>query len=76
MGDMSDLKRRIGEVSAYLEHLMDPAVFPEVQDAVEKQGKDQLVEVCRKTKVPEIYIGVIVSVLLSISRQPKWPSWF
>ena len=71
---MKNLKERIADVSQYLQHLMEPAVFPEVQNAVEKKDKDSLVEVCRKIKIPEIYIGVVVSVLLSISpRQPKWP---
>jgi hypothetical protein len=73
---MKNLKERIADVSQYLQHLMEPAVFPEVQNAVEKKDKDSLVEVCRKIRIPEIYIGAVVSVLLSISsRQPKWP-WF
>lgn len=70
---MKALKERIADVSMYLQHLMAPAVFPEVQNAVEKKDKDSLVEVCRKIKVPEIYIGIIVSVLLSVNgRQAKW----
>lgn len=57
----------------YLQRLMEPTVFPQVQNAVEKKDKDLLIDVCRKTRVPEIYIGVVVSVLLSMgTRQPKW----
>jgi len=70
---MKDLKGRIAEISEYLQDLMDSAVFPEVQDAVEKRDKDSLVDVCRKIKVPEIYIGVIVSALLSVAPRQKWP---
>ena len=71
-GIMKNLKERVGEVSHYLQHLMDPAVFPEVQNAVEKKDKDLLIEVCRKMKVPEIYTGAIVSMLLSMSARQKW----
>lgn len=72
---MKELKERIADVSQYLQRLMDPAVFPEVQKAVEKKDKDMLVEVCKKTQIPEAYRGVIPSILLSVSpRQPKWPT--
>ena len=70
---MKDLKERIADISQYLQRLMDPAVFPEVQKAVEKKDKDMLVEVCKKTQIPEIYRGVIPSILLSIGPEQKWP---
>jgi len=71
---MKNLKERLAEFSQYLQYLMEPAVFPEVQNAVEKKDKNLIVELCRKIKIPEIYIGVIVSVLLSVSpEQWKWP---
>jgi hypothetical protein len=73
---MIDVKERIAEVSQYLQHLLDPVVFPEVQSAVERKDKDSLVEVCRKLKIPEIYLGLIVSVLLSVVPRQKWPDWF
>jgi len=71
---MKDLKERIAEVSQHLQRLMDPAVFPEVQKAVEKKDKDMLVEVCKKTQIPEIYRGIIPSILLSVSPEQKWPA--
>jgi len=71
---MKNLKERIAEVSQFLQLLTEPTVFPEVQDAVEKKDKDMLLQICRKIKMPEIYIGVIVSVLLSVGpEQVKWP---
>jgi len=71
---VKNLKERMAEVSQHLQQLMDAAVFPEVQNAVEKKDKNSLVEVCRKIHIPEIYIAVIVSVLLSVSpEQGKWP---
>lgn len=72
---MKNLKERMADVSQYLQELMDPSVFAEVQNAVEKKDRNLLVEVCSKVNIPEIYIGVIVSVLLSIGpRQIKWPA--
>ena len=72
-GSVKDFKERMGEVSMYLQHLMEPTVFSDVKNAVEKKDKDSLIEVCRKVRVPEIYMAAIVSVLLSMNgRQPKW----
>ena len=75
---MKNFKERMADVSQYLQQLMDPSVFTEVQNAVEKKDKKSLMEVCSKVKIPEIYTGVIVSVLLSIGpQQIKWPApWF
>ena len=70
---MKDLKERIADVSSYLQSLMAPKVFPKVQDAVERKDKNLLMKVCRKAKIPEIYLGTVVSVLLTIGPQQKWP---
>ena len=72
---MKNLKERIAEVSESLQQLTESSVFPEVQNAVENKDKDLVVEVCRKIKVPEIYISDLVSLLFAMSsRQPKWPA--
>lgn len=71
---MKNLEDRIAEVSRYLQCLTAPAVFPEVQNAVERQDKNTLVELCRKVQIPEIYTGVVTSVLLSIGPEQKWPN--
>lgn len=73
---MKTLNERIADVSSYLQSLMAPNVFPKVQDAVEKKDKNLLIKVCRKAKIPEIYLGTIVSVLLTISPAEKWPVGF
>jgi len=71
---MKNLKETIAEFSQSLQCLMEPAVFPEVQNAVERKDKNLLLEVCRKMKIPEVYMSLIVSVLLSVSpQQTKWP---
>jgi len=70
---MKTLKERIADVSLYLQSLMAPSVFPEVQDAVERKDKNLLIKACRKVKIPEIYLGVIVPVLLTIGPEQKWP---
>ena len=70
---MKTLQERIAGVSFYLQSLMAPNVFPKVQDAVERKDKNMLMKVCRKAKIPEIYLVVVVSVLLSIAPKQKWP---
>jgi hypothetical protein len=70
---MKTLNERISDVSSCLQSLLTPNVFPKIQDAVEKKDRTLLVKVCRKAKIPEIYIGNVVSVLLSVSPEQKWP---
>jgi hypothetical protein len=70
---MKTLMERIVEVSSYLQSLMTADVFPKVQDAVERKDRNLLVNVCRKAKVPEIYLGTVASVLLSVSPEQKYP---
>ena len=73
---MKTLKERIADVSLYLQSLMAPNVFPKIQDAVEKKDKDLLMKACRKAKIPEIYLGTVASVLLTIGSRQKWPAWY
>jgi hypothetical protein len=73
---MKTLKERIADVSLYLQSLSAPKVFPKVQDAVERKDKNLLMKVCRNAEVPEIYLGTVVSVLLSVSPRQKWPAGF
>jgi len=70
---MKTLKERIADVSRYLQSLMTPSVFPEVQDAVERKDKNLLIKACRKAKIPEIYLGILVPLLLDIGPDVKWP---
>ena len=70
---MKTLKVRIADVSSYLQSLMAPSVFPKVQDAVERKDRNLLMKVCRKAKIPEIYLTIIVSVLLAVGPKQKWP---
>ena len=71
---MKTLKERIADVSFNLQSLMAPDVFPKVQDAVERKDKNMLMIVCKKAKIPEIYLSSIVPVLLAIGPEQKWPS--
>lgn len=70
---MKRLKERISEFSAYLQQLTEPQVFLEVQNAVETKDKEGLLRICKKIQVPEIYVAAIVSLLLTIGPQQKWP---
>jgi hypothetical protein len=53
---------------------MEPDVFAEVQNAVERKDKSLLVRVCRKIEIPLVYVPIITSLLLSVSPQQKWPN--
>jgi len=70
---MKTLNGRIADVSFHLQSLTAPDIFPKVQDAVEKKDKNLLMKVCRKAKIPESYLTLVVSVLLSIEPKQKWP---
>ena len=71
---MKTLTERIADVSLYLQSLTRADLFPLVRDAVEKKDKSSLVDVCRKAEIPEAYQGTLVSVLLSVGPDQKWPA--
>lgn len=73
---MITLKERIADVSSYLQSLTTPNLFPKVQAAVERKDKNSLIKVCRNAKIPEKYLGVVTSVLLSVSPEQKYPPLF
>jgi hypothetical protein len=73
---MKSLKERIADVSFHLQSLMTPSIFPKVQNAIEKKDKNLLMQACRKAKIPEVYLTVVVSVLLSVGPQQKWPAYW
>ena len=73
-GIMKSLNVKIMDVASHLQSLNAPDIFPKVQDAVARKDKNLLIKVCRKAKVPDIYLSIVVSVLLAISPNQKWPS--
>ena len=70
---MKTLKDRIATTSSYLQALTTSDMFPKVQDAVEKKDKNLLIKICRKAKIPELYLPIVVSVLLSVGPTQKYP---
>ena len=72
---MKTLNERITDVSFYIQSLAAPEYFSEVKDAVEKKDKNLLVRVCTKAKVPRVYLGTVVSVLLAVGPEQKWPAF-
>jgi len=71
---MKGLNIRIADMSHHLQSLTAPELYPQVQDAVEREDKKRLVELCKKAKIPAVYIGTVMSVLLSVGPQQKWPA--
>ena len=70
---MKTINERIAEVAFHLQSLTAPKLSSAVQDAVEKRDKNLLIRLCEKAKIPKIYLGTVVSVLLSVSPDQKWP---
>jgi hypothetical protein len=72
---MKNLNERIVDVSCHLQTLAAPEFSTEVQQAVARNDKNSLIKVCRKAKIPQAYVGTVVSAVLSVSPQ-KWPGEF
>ena len=70
---MKTLNERITEVAFHLQSLTAPQFSSQVQDAVERKDENSLVAVCKKAKIPAAYLGTVVSVLLSVHPEQKWP---
>ena len=70
---MKTLNERIADVSYHLQSLTAPEFSDSVQEAVERKDRNLLVKLCKKAKIPAVYSGTVVSVLLSVSPQQKWP---
>jgi hypothetical protein len=70
---MKTLNERISDVSFHLQSLAAPEFYSKVQDAVERKDKNSLIKVCKKAKIPGSYMNIVVSVLLSVSPEQKWP---
>jgi hypothetical protein len=63
----------MSDVSFHIQSLAVPELFPEIQNAVDNKDKNSLIQVCKKAKIPAMYIGVAVSTLLAVGPEQKWP---
>jgi hypothetical protein len=73
---MKTVKERITEVSYHLQSLAAPEFSSDIQNAVESKDKKSLIDVCKRAKVPQTYLSTVVSVLLSVGPDQKWPPAF
>ncbi len=71
---MKTLNQKIVDVSYHLQTLTTPEFSTKVQDAVQRKDKNLLIKLCKKAKIPAIYLGTVVSVVLSVSPDQKWPA--
>jgi hypothetical protein len=69
---MKTLNEKIIDVSGHLQSLAAPEFSSEIKEAVEKNDKNSLIKVCGKAKIPQRYVGTVVSVIFSVQPQ-KWP---
>jgi hypothetical protein len=70
---MKTLNERISDLSVYLQSLTGPQFSSKIQDAVERKDRVSLIKTCKKAKIPSSYIDIVVSVILSVSPDQKWP---
>jgi hypothetical protein len=70
---MKPLNERIAEISQHLQSLATPEFSDKVQEAVAKNDKDSLLKICRNAKIPRTYSSTVVSALLSVGPDQKWP---
>ena len=70
---MKDLKQRLGDIAFHLQSLRTSKLFPKIQQAVENKDKVSLIKTCEEAKIPSVYLGSVVLVLLSATPQQKWP---
>lgn len=70
---MKTLNERIVDISYHLQSLTTPELSAQIQDAVQRKDRHSLIQVCKKAKIPVIYLGTVVSVLLSVGPEQKWP---
>jgi len=71
---MESLKEKTSEVSLYLQRLMDPSIFPAVQNAIMRKDKNAFTKACKKAKIPKKYIAILMTVLFTVGpTQIRWP---
>ena len=73
---MKTLSEKISVVSSCLQSLTAPEYAAVVERAVERKDRVSLVELCKRAKVPTPYIHSVVSVILSVGPNEKYPAVF
>lgn len=69
---MISLNKKISNISTHLQTLTKPEFSAQVEKAVQENDKKSLVAICKQAKIPGMYIGSMVSIILSVSPM-KWP---
>ena len=72
---MNNINTKLSDISMHLQTLTSPKYSKQVEQAVEKKDKNSLVKICNKAKIPAVYIGTVVSVVMAVSPM-KWPDLF
>ena len=72
---MNNINTKLSDISMHLQTLTSPKYSKQVEQAVEKNDKNSLVKICSKAKIPAVYIGTVVSVVMAVSPM-KWPDLF
>lgn len=67
------ISERLAKFSGYLQSLNSPQFASQVEEAAEKKDKKALIKICRDAKIPNMYVGSVVGVILSVVPDEKWP---
>jgi hypothetical protein len=71
---MRTLNERISDLALHLQSLTNPELSPKIQKAVERNDRRALFRICKSANIPDVYSSTIVSVLLSVTPDQKWPA--
>ncbi len=70
---MKTLNEKINEITMHLQTLTKPEFASDVEKALKNEDKASLMKICSKAKIPAISASAVVSVLMSIQPNIKWP---
>jgi hypothetical protein len=73
---MKTLNERISDLALHLQSLATPELSPKIQKAVERNDKRALFRICKSANIPDGYSSTVISVLLSVGPDQKWPAGF
>ncbi len=68
---MKSLNEKIIDLSQHLQTLAKPEFSNDVEEAVKKQDKKALMQICKRAKIPATNASSVIAVILSVSPM-KW----
>lgn len=71
---MGSVKRKVSDIATYIHRLSGPTFRADIEKAIAKRDETSFIKVCRRAKVPKMYIVSLALALLLESSYPLgWP---